>query len=270
MLIQALGELCLWFLTCLIAYIFSRFLFVPCSEIQNLHKYLCENKMYIHIYVYVNITHNNSYENIIYIYAKSKCGYIFIYICSMTIPSFLLTKHSIISKLAVTLSNISRDIRVKNGSNFAGQWNFGPWEFGDGNLWADLLLLWSIHRISHQICMCFAMPCCVVVILSFVNSLGPGRSEWNFRYVICKLISVIDGWGSFGEIALRWTSLYLGDDNSTLVQVMAWCHHATSHYVNQCWPRSLTAYGVTRPQWVKLIYLYYSWYLCHIIWLTVH
>ena len=31
---------------------------------------------------------------------------------------------------------------------------------------------------------------------------------------------------------------------------MAWCHQATSHYLNQCWPRSMSPYGVTRPQWV--------------------
>ena len=32
---------------------------------------------------------------------------------------------------------------------------------------------------------------------------------------------------------------------------MAWCHQAKSHYLSQCWPRSLSSYGVTRPQWVK-------------------
>ena len=37
------------------------------------------------------------------------------------------------------------------------------------------------------------------------------------------------------------------DDKSTLVQVMAWCRQATSHYLNQCWPRSPTPYGITRP-----------------------
>ena len=31
-------------------------------------------------------------------------------------------------------------------------------------------------------------------------------------------------------------SLYLTDDKSTLVQVMAWCRQATSHYLSQCWP----------------------------------
>ena len=53
------------------------------------------------------------------------------------------------------------------------------------------------------------------------------------------------------EIALRWTSRDHSDDKSTLVQVMAWCRQATSHYLNQCWPRSLPPYGVTRPQWVN-------------------
>ena len=34
---------------------------------------------------------------------------------------------------------------------------------------------------------------------------------------------------------------------------MAWCCQATSHYLNQCWPRSPTPYGVTRPQRVKVM-----------------
>ena len=29
---------------------------------------------------------------------------------------------------------------------------------------------------------------------------------------------------------------------------MAWCRQATSHYLGQCWPRSMAPYGVTRPQ----------------------
>ena len=45
----------------------------------------------------------------------------------------------------------------------------------------------------------------------------------------------------------------LTDDKSTLVQVMAWCRQATSHYLNQCWPRSMSPYAVTMPQWVKKV-----------------
>ena len=33
---------------------------------------------------------------------------------------------------------------------------------------------------------------------------------------------------------------------------MAWCQ-ATSHYLSLSWPRSLSPYGVTRPEWVNLI-----------------
>ena len=36
---------------------------------------------------------------------------------------------------------------------------------------------------------------------------------------------------------------------STLVQVMACCHQATSHYLRQSWHRSMSPYGITRPQW---------------------
>ena len=70
--------------------------------------------------------------------------------------------------------------------------------------------------------------------------------------VTSKLISVTDGWGISRKIALRWMPLDLTDDKSTLVKVMAWCRQATNHYLCQCWPRSLSPYGVTRPQWVNL------------------
>ena len=36
---------------------------------------------------------------------------------------------------------------------------------------------------------------------------------------------------------------------------MAWCHQATSHYLSQCWLRSLLPYDVTRAQWVKSLRL---------------
>ena len=90
-------------------------------------------------------------------------------------------------------------------------------------------LIWHIHRAS-------------------LNSLAPEKFKWNLRYVIFKWILVIYGWGVSCEIALIWMSLDLTDDQSTLVQVMAWCRQATSHYLNQCWPRSQAPYGITWPQ----------------------
>ena len=67
-----------------------------------------------------------------------------------------------------------------------------------------------------------------------LKSLGPGRFEWNLRYVIFNLISLIDSWGMSYEIYLKWMSLDVTDNGSTLVQVMACCCQATSHYQNQC------------------------------------
>ena len=92
-----------------------------------------------------------------------------------------------------------------------------------------------------------------------VNSLPPRKFEWNFRYLIFQIISVIDGRVISCELALWWMSLDLTDEKTTLVQVMAWCHQATrhqalSHYLSQCWPRSLWPYGVTRPQSVNSLW----------------
>ena len=84
-----------------------------------------------------------------------------------------------------------------------------------------------------------------------LNSLAPGRFQFNFRQVILKLIWVNGSWGISYEIALRWLPLDFTDDKSTLVQLMAWCCQATSHYLSQSWPRSMTPNGVTRPQWVN-------------------
>ena len=43
----------------------------------------------------------------------------------------------------------------------------------------------------------------------------------------------------------------LNDDKLTLVQAMAWCRQATSHYLSQCWPRSMLPYGVNWPRVTK-------------------
>ena len=86
-----------------------------------------------------------------------------------------------------------------------------------------------------------------------INSLAPGKFEFNLRWVILKLILMIDCWVISCEIAVRWMSFDLTDDKSTLAPVMAWCIQATSHCLSQCWPRSMSPYGITRPQWVKLL-----------------
>ena len=90
------------------------------------------------------------------------------------------------------------------------------------------------------------------------NSLVPGRSSCDFENVIFNLALLICIFKSSSNNMLRWMPQDLTDDinhdKSTLVQVMAWCHQAASHYLNQCWTRAPMPYGVTRPQWVNLIY----------------
>ena len=45
-----------------------------------------------------------------------------------------------------------------------------------------------------------------------INSLAPGKFEWNFRHVIFKQILLIDGWGISCEITLIWMSMDFVDD----------------------------------------------------------
>ena len=50
----------------------------------------------------------------------------------------------------------------------------------------------------------------------------------------------------------RWLPKSITDVWSTSVQVMAWCHQATSHYLNQLRPSSMTPYAITRPQCLQV------------------
>ena len=52
-------------------------------------------------------------------------------------------------------------------------------------------------------------------------------------------------------MGLWWMPQDLTNDQSTLVQIMAWCHQVTSHCLKQCWTSYMTPYKPSRPQWVK-------------------
>ena len=83
------------------------------------------------------------------------------------------------------------------------------------------------------------------------NSLAPGRSACDSQNGIFNLVLLIGIFRSSYDNGFRWIPQVLTDIKSTLVQVMAWCRQATSHYLGQCWLGSLSPYGVTRPQWVN-------------------
>ena len=78
-----------------------------------------------------------------------------------------------------------------------------------------------------------------------------GDLNKNFDKWFSSKFLVIDGWHVFCKIPLRWMSLYLNDEKSALVQLMAWCRQATSHYLSQRWSRSVSPYDIIRPQWVN-------------------
>ena len=69
-----------------------------------------------------------------------------------------------------------------------------------------------------------------------------------FTFQICFTYKTVS---TSCQIALRWIPQSSIDIMSTLVQVMAWCCQATSHFLGQCWPSSMLPYGNTRPQWVE-------------------
>ena len=70
--------------------------------------------------------------------------------------------------------------------------------------------------------------------LVFNTKLSTYFSDWYFQHITLHS----------GAVLSRWMTQDLIKDKSILVLVMAWCHHATSHYLKQCQP---------------------SFFLCHII-----
>ena len=83
--------------------------------------------------------------------------------------------------------------------------------------------------------------------------------HWDFQNVILKFILSIDILGVSCEIIIvRWVPQISNNGKSTLVQVMAWCRQASSHYLNHRWARSPTPYGVTKPQCVVKLSKYWT------------
>ena len=54
------------------------------------------------------------------------------------------------------------------------------------------------------------------------------------------------------EIDQWWTPQGQLDDNSILVKIMARCHQAPSHYLNQCWQRFMTSWSTIGPQTITM------------------
>ena len=84
------------------------------------------------------------------------------------------------------------------------------------------------------------------------NSLLPGRCGCDFK---CLLVyKTFNDWcvWIFFEIALLWMSADLLCNKSTLVEVMAWYCHTPSHYLNLCWPSSMTCMVCSKSKRVNI------------------
>ena len=80
----------------------------------------------------------------------------------------------------------------------------------------------------------------------------------GFKHVVCKSWSYEESlYDMIAEVSFvklpsnECMLLDLSDDKSTLVQEVAWCCQAASHYQSKCWPSSmLPQLSIIRPQWV--------------------
>ena len=80
---------------------------------------------------------------------------------------------------------------------------------------------------------------------------GDDFKNINFKLIIKNIILVIRC-----EIVLTRVPQNLTNENLILVHVMAWCRH-----LSQYWPRFLSSYDVTWPQWVNFSRVYLWSYL---------
>ena len=79
------------------------------------------------------------------------------------------------------------------------------------------------------------------------NSLSAGGCMKNRR----KFIFHDNFCYNLVHFLLNCTGMDANNLMSSLAQVMPRCCQAARHYLSQCWPWSMSPYGVTRPQWLK-------------------
>ena len=110
--------------------------------------------------------------------------------------------------------------------------------------------LWNFKGISNI--GWFWCSSSIIQMLWIMSIIGPWETGCHFKTAIFNLVLLIGIFTLSNDNALRWMPSELTDDKSTWVQVMAWCRQATIHYLSQCWPSSMSPYGITRPQWIDM------------------
>ena len=124
--------------------------------------------------------------------------------------------------------------------------------------WVSLILFLPSKAMQHRKCWWQKGESC------------PGGRYWNYypgalsltHWPLVNLDAILKN--QFSILFLCWGSAELlmlipsGECHGTLpmsilVQVMAWCRQATSHYLSQCWPRSMPPNGVLRVNELRQI-----------------
>ena len=124
-------------------------------------------------------------------------------------------------------------------------------------------LLWILGLIYFwKLSLTCFMQCRVILNYVTRHDFYFHCTHWPLGYVAIILKSINftfiiqnSNLGTQRAIAFRRMPENLTNEKFTLVQVMAWCRLAASHYLNQCWRSPYSPYGITRPLWVKFSYL---------------
>ena len=113
-------------------------------------------------------------------------------------------------------------------------------------LYAEWHIVESCDNIIHILSVMVEWECPLLVY-----TLAADRCGCKLKFLIFTLTSRIDIFGISFEISLRRMPQILIYIQSILVEIMPWCLIASSHYLIQWWPSSMSPYGVNGSQWDK-------------------
>ena len=169
------------------------------------------------------------------------CDLLLLYmaLCCLTITPVVQFPHQQSCQWSICITIWILDITCLEATNLQHPFTRMIWHY---NCW-----FYTLSNVDSTRDVCHTRYLWYETVICFINSLASGRPGWQSKTATFNLVSLIGNFTSSKDNALRWMPRDLTNNKSTLVQVMAWCHQAASHYLNQCWPRSPMLYGITSP-----------------------
>ena len=115
-------------------------------------------------------------------------------------------------------------------------------------LWNLLLIYILQQRLVSQVCLSEGQKTECILNWRFIESHCDIQRLWTTEFVDSERLQV-------GLLSCNTHSAAVCATTNHSSQEMAWCRQATSHYLSQWWPSSMSPYGITRPQrldiWIK-------------------